>query len=147
MWCLCTVRQMYRLNPCIIQPAFARVTCCKQSTSCRLVRGSGKQPSGVDGHPNPWPRSVRLAALPWARHHSAHLSPKRSVPVHGFGIGPLTRSKHHPERSLLPRCCSRITIYCVLLTRRVCHQRRAAVFCNRQGALSSWLFSLQCAVD
>lgn len=47
---------------------------------------------------------------------------KRSVLVRGFGISPLTRSRHHPERSLLPSHCSRITIYCVLLMRRVCRR-------------------------
>lgn len=46
---------------------------------------------------------------------------KRSVPVHGFDIGPLTRSKYHPERSLLRRYCSQITIDCILLTRHICH--------------------------
>lgn len=47
---------------------------------------------------------------------------KRSVLVRGFGISPLTWSRHHPERSLLPSHCSRVTIYCVLLMRRVCRR-------------------------
>lgn len=52
LWCLHIVRQMYRHNPYIIQPAFARVTYCKWSTSYGSVCGWGKQPSGVDGHPH-----------------------------------------------------------------------------------------------
>lgn len=39
-----------------------------------------------------------------------------------LALAPQTRSKHHPETLLLPRCCSQITIYCVLLTRCVCHR-------------------------
>lgn len=53
LWCLCIVRQRYRHDPYIIQPAFARVTYCKWSTGSVGVWLRKKQPSGADGHPHP----------------------------------------------------------------------------------------------
>lgn len=115
---------MYRHNPYITQPASAYVQVEHKLWVGMWLRkaalGSGWASPSLTSQGE---TSHSALDLHMGRAPLSQCQPyKRSVPVHGFGIGPLTRSKHHPERSWLPRYCSQITIYSVLHSRHVCHR-------------------------
>lgn len=144
---------MYRHNPHTIQSAFSCVTTASEAQAMGQCVGLRKAAFRSEQAPPSLTSQGEAGCSALGLHTGwAPLSTsqphKRFVLVHGFGIGPLTRSKHHPERSLLLRDCSQILIYCVLFTGVfTTGQRRAAVFCSLMGTSSSQLFSLRCPVD